>query len=81
MYLESYIVNIRVMVENIVNPEEEDIIFINTAKKFNSSAGQCLIGFAFKKPQAKELFEERAVKHNFKLTQLQANDPLLKILL
>jgi hypothetical protein len=40
-------VNIRVMVENLVEPEEEDIIFINTAKKFNTSAGQCLIGFRF----------------------------------
>lgn len=57
MYFSSHLVNIRVMVENIVNPEEQDIIFINTAKKFNTSAGQCLIGFAFKKPQAKELFE------------------------
>lgn len=42
-----YSLNIRVMVENLVEPEEEDIIFINTAKKFNTSAGQCLIGFRF----------------------------------
>lgn len=69
------------MIENIVDQEEQDIIFINTAKKFNSSAGQCLIGFSFSHPEAKERFERRAVNHNFKVTILQANDPLLKILL
>jgi hypothetical protein len=39
-----------------VNSEEQDIIFINSAKKFNSSAGQCLIGFSFENAEAKKKF-------------------------
>ena len=65
----------------IIDPEAEDINFLNTAKKFNSSAGQCLIGLSFRKPEHKAAFEQRAAKNNYKLTELKANDPLLKILL
>lgn len=73
--------NIRILIERLINPEEEDIIFINTAKKFNSSAGQCLIGLSFTQPDSKLKFEERSAKNNYKLSELKANDPLLKILL
>jgi hypothetical protein len=65
----------------VIDPEADDIIFLNTAKKFNSSAGQCLLGLSFKRPEHKAAFEERAIKNNYKLTELKANDPLLKILL
>lgn len=44
------------MMENIINPEENDVIFINTAKKFNTSAAQCLIGLSFSNPEAKDNF-------------------------
>lgn len=44
------------MTENLIVPEEEDIIFINTAKKFNSSAGQCLLGLSFAESNHKKLF-------------------------
>jgi hypothetical protein len=50
MYDEVNLVNIRILIELIINPEEEDVIFLNTAKKFNSSAGQCLLGLSFSKP-------------------------------
>ena len=45
------------MLEKLVDAEQQDILFINSAKKFNSSAGQCLIGFAFEKPEGKQSFE------------------------
>lgn len=76
-----YAVNIRIMTEKIIEADEEDIIFLNTAKKFNTSAGQCLIGLSFNQPEHKAIFEERALKNNYKLVELKANDPLLKILL
>ena len=43
-----------------MDPDEQDILFINSAKKFNVSAMQCLIGFSFASPEAKERFERRA---------------------
>jgi hypothetical protein len=69
------------MLPQIVDSEENDIIFINSAKKFNSEASQCLLGLSFSHGEAKNTFEERAISHNFKLKALEPNDPLLKILL
>lgn len=76
-----FVVNVRILVETIIDPEKEDIIFINTARKFNSSAGQCLIGLHFIEPANKKSFEERVMSFTYKFTELKANDPLLKILL
>ncbi len=73
--------NIRIVVEAVIDPTKESIIFLNTAKKFNSSAGQCLMGLSFFQPENKKLFEERVLSYKYKLTELKANDPLLKILL
>lgn len=60
--------NIRIVVETIIDPTKESIIFLNTAKKFNSSAGQCLIGLSFLQPENKKIFEDRVLSSKFKLT-------------
>lgn len=68
----------------MIVPDEEDIIFINSAKKYNSSAGQCLLGISFTQPNQEEYkkkFEERLLQHNYRFKELSAKDPLLKILL
>ncbi len=44
------VVNVKMLIETVINPEENDIIFINSAKKYNSSAGQCLLGVSFTQP-------------------------------
>ena len=80
-YFPPYKVNIRKMIPLLVDPETDDIIFINSAKKFNDSASQCLIGLSFSDCDAKDKFEERVKSYHYKLRVLQANDPLLKILL
>jgi hypothetical protein len=55
-YPNSKTVNIRMLMDRAINLEEEDIIFLNSAKKFNESAGQCLIGLAFAQPDSKAKF-------------------------
>ena len=45
------------MIPLLVDPETDDIIFINSAKKFNDSASQCLIGLSFSDGDAKDKFE------------------------
>ena len=48
----------------MINPDENDIIFINSSKKYNSSAGQCLLGVSFTQPNQetnKEKFEKRLI--------------------
>ena len=69
------------MIPLLLDPEEDDIIFINSAKKFNDSASQCLIGLSFSNSEAKEKFEARVKSEQYKMRVLQGNDPLLKILL
>lgn len=69
------------LVESIIDPAQEDITLINTAKKFNSSVGQCVIGLSFQLPEHKQAFESRVLANNYKFVELAANDPLLKILL
>lgn len=57
---------------------------MNSAKKYNSSAGQCLLGVSFTQPNHelnKIKFEERLVENNYRFKELCAKDPLLKILL
>ena len=39
------------------------------------------MGLSFFQPENKKLFEERVLSFKYKLTELKANDPLLKILL
>ena len=43
-------VNVKILIESVIDPEENDIIFMNSAKKYNSSAGQCLLGVSFTQP-------------------------------
>ena len=74
-------INIRMMIEHVIDPDADDIIFLNTARKFNSSTGECLMGVAFDEPEGKERFEERCKLYRLKLTELKASDPLLKVLL
>lgn len=57
---------------------------MNSAKKYNSSAGQCLLGVSFTQPnqmENKDKFEKRLLEHNYRFKELCAKDPLLKILL
>lgn len=54
---------------------------MNSAKKYNVSASECVIGLEFFKPEYKKDFERRAAENKYKLTELKAKDPLLKILL
>lgn len=75
------IVNILSLVDQIINPEQEEIILMNSAKKYNVSASECVIGLEFVQPEFKKLFEQRVVENKYKFTELKAKDPLLKILL
>lgn len=80
----SILVNIKLLIESVINPDENDIIFMNSAKKYNSSAGQCLLGVSFTLPNQEEnkvKFEKRLLEHNYRFKELSAKDPLLKILL
>lgn len=48
------LVNVKILIESVIDPEENDIIFMNSAKKYNSSAGQCLLGVSFTLPNQEE---------------------------
>jgi len=43
-------INVKILIESVIDPDENDIIFMNSAKKYNSSAGQCLLGVSFTQP-------------------------------
>lgn len=75
------LVNVLSLVDQIINPEEQEIILLNSAKKYNVSASECVIGLEFAKPEFKKQFEARVNENKYKLTELKAKDPLLKILL
>ena len=47
-------VNVKILIESVIDPDESDIIFMNSAKKYNSSAGQCLLGVSFTQPNHEE---------------------------
>jgi hypothetical protein len=66
------------LVDQIINPEEAEIILINSTKKHSASASECVIGLEFVQPEFKKSFEERSTKNNYKFTELKAKDPLLK---
>lgn len=69
------------LVDLIINPEQEEIILLNSAKKYNVSASECVIGLEFTRPEFKKQFEARVSENRYKFTELKAKDPLLKILL
>lgn len=68
------------MIEQLINPEEEEIILINSAKKYNASASQVVLGLEYFDPSFKPLFEKRVTDCKFTYTELGIKDHLLKIL-
>jgi hypothetical protein len=56
-------------------------VFINSAKKYNVSSGECMVGVEFTNPEFKKSFEERILYHSYKFMELKPNDPLFKILI
>lgn len=69
------------MTEQLFKPEENELIFMNSAKKYNVSSGEIMVGVEFESPEFKDAFEERIQTHHYKFTELKPNDPLLKILI
>lgn len=69
------------LIEQIVDPEKEEIILINSAKKYNPSSNQLVMGVEFFDPQFKPEFEARIKKQNYTFTELTIKDPLLKMLI
>ena len=69
------------MIEQIINPEEEEILALSTAKSSSLSGGQVLLGVEFFKPEYKANFECRAKDCKYEIKELKASDSLLKILL
>ena len=54
---------------------------MNSAKKYNVSSGEIMLGVEFESPEFKDTFEDRILAHHYKFTELKPNDPLLKILI
>ena len=68
------------LVEKLIDPEQQEIILLNSAKKYNASASQIVMGVEFISPDTKKDFEDKIRECNYTFTELTIKDPLLKIL-